>query len=194
MSSFSIGQMNQLSGALERAHFTPEDVRRLGQNQELLVQINMVVHGLGRVEIEPHIIQLYDARPYWPGDVREHISFSGRPFFHYTPSSLVAERLPEQKGGREVDDDKVWSAWGYSCANAHVMNFLIRARPNVPYPPAWEEAPVGFRVFFRGTIFDDLESGKFIPGMEKTEAEWERIRKPLLDPWRPNDWIAVMTG
>ena len=189
MSSFSIGQMNQLGDALERANFKAKDIANLGQNAKLLSQIYDVLCGYGKVIVEAEAIKLYD---YFmsPDGSKAEGNICRRPFLRYSPYIIEARSMRNQVRGFKVEDKQVRKVFGNNLANGPILDFLLSKEENI-YPHGWSDMPVGTRIFFIGTIFRDGDS-LFVHGMQKSENGWILVKKSDIDLWDKEARFAVI--
>lgn len=150
---YSIGAMNQLSDALERAGFTNDDVTRLKQYKEL-GKLRYVLSGKASIAYPEHLIDT-DAAPYTPEGwaVVRHF---GHGLWEWNVNAikfLSEELIANHRHG--VDIQNVIEALVDRVAlNANVLDYLL-AHPEL-IPEDWN----GKSVFFWGTIYRRLYDGR----------------------------------
>lgn len=175
MSSFSIGQMNQLANALIAAGYTPEHVTRLGQHRQLR-DIRNMLDGCGELCVNTHLIDC-DTPPFVP--------YSGSKWIHH------------RKGGQFFWDNKkvklYW--WGqqedgvfygrhdlsslsrenskFPVLNANMLDYLL----DHPYliPEEWKYGKKGDRLIisFWGTHYVDHDRREYIRTLCFSGGHWE---------------------
>ena len=144
---YSIGAMNQLGDALEKAGFTPEEVTKLKQFSDL-GKIKDVLSGIATIAYPDHLIDT-DATPFIPDgwSVEKH---SGHGLWKWNPNSIQLFLSKEQERNYEVGHDLqqiIESQQGKIILNANVLDYLL-AHPEL-IPESWK----GKAVFFWGTIY-----------------------------------------
>ena len=149
MSTYSIGQMNQLGDALELAGFTPDEVTKL-RNSRILPEVRSVLLGQAEIVIPEHVIDC-DADPYIPNgwSLEEHRR--GGAFTWDKGAQENALYLSKkQKGGKWMEGTKLCKELANeSVLNANVLDYLLLHTHLIP--EEWKRK----YVFFWGTIYRD---------------------------------------
>lgn len=145
MSTYSIGQMNQLGDALELAGFTPDEVTKL-RNSRLLPKVRKVILGHAEIVIPEHVIDC-DAEPFIPEgwSVKEHRKGSA---FKWGPAAVALYLSEGQKNGKVIEGNKLREELANKpILNANVLDYLLANSHLIP--EEWK----GKAVFFWGTIY-----------------------------------------
>ncbi len=162
---YSVGQMNQLGDALEKAGFTPKDVTEL-RSFAGLGEFKAVLKGQARIVKIKHLIDL-DADPFVPDNswhVEEHIK-GGK--FKFDPKKVVLCLYEEQQNGGVINGNKLRKKLkGKSVFNANLLDFLW-AHPNL-IPEEWK----GKVVYFWGTIYRPSDDRLYVRGLIWYNDEW----------------------
>ena len=164
MSSFSEGQTHQLMEALEKDGWTPEDVTRLGQFQNLS-GIRAVIRGHAEVKEVEHLINL-DAPPFCPEgfEVVEHNKGgvlrwnSSKVGFYLSPRQQEGKWLKGTELREELKDQPT--------LNANLLDYLL-VHPNL-IPEEWK----GKYIFFWGTTYRGPYGFLFVRYLEWNGGQW----------------------
>jgi hypothetical protein len=164
MSIFSIGAMNQLGDALEKAGWTADDVTKLKQFSNLSA-IKDVVNGPAVVIYPEHLIDC-DASPFIPEGwtVEEHKK-GGLYKFDSGKISLYLSKK-QKKGGYSEGNDLRKELVNMPVPNANVLDYLL-AHPEL-IPELWK----GKAVFFWGTIYRISLGGLSVRCLYWLGSEW----------------------
>jgi len=178
MSSYSEGQVHQLVEALERAEWTPNDLRLLGQfGEEGLAKIRAVIRGWAEVVIKKHLIDL-DADPFCPDGwkVAEHRK-GGQ--FEWSPTKVKLYLSPNQQNGQTINGDKLRQELTKEAVmNANVLDYLLANQCLIP--EEWK----GQATFFWGTIYRGADGSLCVRCLSWSGGQWR---------WRYN-WLAYHWG
>lgn len=152
VSEYSIDLAHELCVAAARAGFTPEELCRLSQNENLMCDVRQVLLGRGSIHVQGHVIDC-NRKPYLPKGwtLKEH-QRGGQ--FHWDPSKISLWPSKDQKNsvGRALKEIKE-ELKNEPVLNACVLDYLLTF-PNL-IPHCWK----GQRVFFFGTIYSNRENG-----------------------------------
>lgn len=154
MSTYSIGQMNQLGDALETAGFTPGEVTKLQQFRGLAT-LRAVLNGTAQIVVTKHVIDC-DADPFVPENwkVEEHQK-GGK--FEWDPSQIELYLDKGQLGGNSIVGNKLRQKMSSKkIMNACVLDFLL-AHPEL-IPEEWKSRAV----FFWGTIYRESDGNLYV--------------------------------
>ncbi|MEK7461495.1 MAG: hypothetical protein AAB586_00260 [Patescibacteria group bacterium] len=163
MSTFSIGQMNQLGDALEAADYTAADITRLGQSGNNLINIRGVFRGTHEIHLVDHIIDL-SVPCKLPFNNAERVSPAKTGIVKlekcdddlYIDGVKLALFLSEsQKSGKNIgghDLRKELEARGDNVGGS-IFDYLV-VHPGL-WPESWKKDAQGItiHVFFWGDIF-----------------------------------------
>jgi hypothetical protein len=149
---YSIGDMNYLADALEKAGFTPEDITKLRQFK-VLGKIRDVLSEKAVIIYSENVIDC-DESPFTPENwkVEEHkkggqLKFDPAKFFLYLSK--------KQEEGRIVGDD-LRKELANRSLNANVLDYLLAHSWLIP--EEWK----GKYIFFWGTIYRDSDSRLYV--------------------------------
>ncbi len=151
MSSFSIGQMNQLADALERAGFDAGDVTKLGQSGHLR-EIRSLLFGNAEVKPIRHIIDC-DLAPQVPyGWKVESHKPGGK--LEWNAGNIQLYLSPHQQGENYLEGNKLRKELeNKPVLNANVLDYLLD-HPSL-IPAEWK----GKRIYFWGTVYRGSRGG-----------------------------------
>ena len=187
MSSYSIGQMNQLANALEAKGFTSDHVRRLGQSRNLPLILDVLDY---RAEIKKvsYSVDL-DAYPYVPKGLTLGEWHGGGQFkYDYTKVKLYLSEI--QKCGNETEDGfHLYKDLRHVTAlNSNLLDFYLKNKHLIP--EEWK----GVEVFFWGTRYwYSLEAGSQCVRCLYWDGEyWNWRSEPLKNGWRKRWPMAVL--
>lgn len=143
MSTFSIGAMNQMADALEKAGFSAEDVTKLKQFNNLK-GIRDIINGKAAITYLEHLIDL-GAEPFRPKgwSVEKHQG-AGNWLLDLSAPLYISETQKEEsiRGNELMKELK-----GQKVLNANVLDYLL-AHPDL-IPEEWKDTSV----CFWGTIY-----------------------------------------
>lgn len=152
MSTYSVGQMNQLGDALELAGFTPDEVTKL-RNSRLLPEVRKVLLGHAEITVPEHVIDC-DAQPFIPDgwEIREEDQLPNRvrgAFKWDKDAQKDALYLSKgQRNGKWIEGNELRKELADKpVLNANVLDYLL-ANPHI-IPEEWK----GKAIFFWGTIY-----------------------------------------
>jgi len=190
MSSYSIGQMNQLGNAFEAKGFTPEEITMLGQSPEILGDVRHLISGTGRVEIVRHVIDC-DAMPHcpkgWrieeadqlPGRVRGSLEWDHAAVdLHLDPSQMDGGRIQGHKLKERLANEPVLPAT--------VLDYLL-ANPTL-IPEDWkkdDDAGNTRYIFFWGSIYRNSDGGLLVRYLCWLDGRWHWVWG-----WLGYDWLG----
>lgn len=141
---YSIGAVNQLADALEKAGFSPEDVTKLKQFKDLN-KIKDVVSGIASIAYPEHLINC-DTNPFIPDgwSLEEHQKGG---LIKFDPKNISLYLSKRQKKGRINGHDLRQELMDQPVMNANVLDYLL-AHPEL-IPTTWKDK----YIFFWGTIY-----------------------------------------
>lgn len=195
MSTYSIGQMNQLANALKEKGFTPEEVTRLGQSPKVLGEIRQLINGFGRVEIVCPEIDC-DASPFCPEDwwIDEADQLPGRVSgsFKWDPQRVGLYLDPAQRNGGKVGGPELAKALANEpVLPANVLDYLLKYP--VLIPDVWKMDGVGRirHIYFWGTFYRNRHDHPRVRGMNYMGCgKWRWFWSTMHDNWHDDDWAA----
>ncbi|MFA5163599.1 MAG: hypothetical protein WC441_03665 [Patescibacteria group bacterium] len=163
---YSVGAMNQLGDALEKAGFTPDEVTKLKQFAEL-GKIRDLLAGLATISYPEHLIDC-DAAPFVPDglSVEEHKK-SG--LLKFVPTRAALYLSKRQKTGYICGHDLRKELAAKPVMNANVLDYLF-AHPEL-IPESWK----GKAIFFWGTIYRDPNGALYVRCLGWRGSEWSRF-------------------
>lgn len=183
MSSYSEGQTHQLMDALEAAGYTPADVTRLGQFDDL-PGIRGVLHGRSKIVVVKHTIDL-DAAPFVPDGwtIEEHVK-GGQ--FEWDPAKVIPYLSPDQEAGQVVSGDNLREHLKTKPVfNANLLDYLLANPQIIP------ETIKSKLLFFWGTIYRDSGGRLYVRCLSWGGGRW-RWRYGRLDyGWNSDHPAAV---
>jgi hypothetical protein len=145
MSTFSIGQMNQLADKLQAAGFGPADVTKLGQYDDLAA-FKDVLYGMSEIVKVKHVIDL-DTEPHIPDGWKKEEHVPGGQF-EWDPEKVRLHLDPGQLDGEWVEGNELRKKLSrLSVLNANLLDYLLAHQELIP--ESWK----GKAVFFWGTIY-----------------------------------------
>ena len=147
MSSYTEGQIHQLANALEMANFSPDDVTKLGQFENLS-EVRGLFLGTHEIKRLKHLIDC-DASPFCPDEWKVEKHCNGGQL-EWDVSKIQLCLSEKQKDGGWVGGNKL-REWleGKAVLNANVLDYLLRNTQLIP--EEWKNK----YVFFWGTIYRD---------------------------------------
>ncbi len=166
MSSYTEGQVHQLANALERAGFTADDLRVLGQSNKL-PDVLKAIRGHGAVDdlgTNPSVS--------WGRVVVEH-SRGGK--FEWDPSRASLYLSRDQQDDKNVRVGQLREELaGKQVANANVLDYLLAHPELIPYQ--W----IHRRILFSGTLYRYVGGSSYVrclyfSGIDKRWTETERF-------------------
>ncbi len=163
---YSIGSMNQLGDAFERAGFSDNDITKLKQFKELST-IRDVLSGKASIVYPEHFIDT-DAAPFErPGfKVEKHI---GRGLWQYKLASIELFRSEKQKRNYQEGNklkEVIEALKSRKALNANVLDYLL-AHPEL-IPESWK----GKAVFFWGTIYRYSNGNLCVRYLYWSDSRW----------------------
>ncbi len=163
MSTYSIGAMNQLGDALEKAGFSAEDVTKLRRFHDLK-DFKDVLNGKAEISYPEHLIDC-DADPFIPDglSVEEHKKGG---LFKFDPNEISLYLSKGQKKGVVSGYDLRKELADKPVANANVLDYLL-AHPEL-IPEEWK----GKFIFFWGTIYRYLGMGLCVRCLQWRNSIW----------------------
>ena len=192
MSKFSIGQMNKLGDALEKAGFSSEGITRLTLSRYVRQGILEVLSGRARfVSNERHTIDC-SVDPRTPADMKVWKHEPGG-YLPWDPASVALIFSDEQKGWDLYEQLK-----GRRFLNACVLDFLLDHR--ILIPEDWKDK----RIYFMGTLYEepnrDVLSGKedgsdiVVRTLMWEVDDWKESTHTLHSYTFRRDVVAVLSG
>lgn len=159
---YSIGAVNQLADALEKAGYSPDDVTKLKQFSNLS-GIKDLIYGKAEIKYPEHLIDL-NADPFIPEGwkVEEH---KRRNPWKWNPA-LLLYLSKKQKKGYILGHDLRKELANKEVLSANVLDYLL-AHPEL-IPEAWK----GKAVFFWGTIYRRASGGLCVRCLGWDGSEW----------------------
>ncbi|MDO8655418.1 MAG: hypothetical protein Q7R48_03330 [bacterium] len=190
MSTFSVGQMNQLGDALQGAGFTPDDVTRL-RASGLLPDFKRVLLGHAEVRMRQHVIDL-DGDPFVPSGLRVHEHTKGGQF-EWDLAKVVLYFSKEQQGVSVIQGNELREELnGESPYNANLLDYLLAHQELIP--EGWKDNDNA--VFFWGTIYCDSSSDGdlCVRCLDRVDGRWTWAHHWFDSDWADNHPAAVRAG
>lgn len=163
-SLYSIGAMDQLSDAFEKAGFSKDDVTKLKQFSDLK-GIRAVLYGWAEIKYPDHFIDL-GADPFIPEgfSVEEH---QGCGLWKWDPQSLV--RLAKEQSSRGFKGTN-WKEESSKDGNlnANVLDYLLK------HPEIIPEELGNLSVTFWKTIYRDRGGNTCVCSLGRDSSGWGR--------------------
>ena len=198
-SKYSIGEMNQLADALERAGFASSDVTRLKQFKDLS-KIKQLLNGYAEIIPISHIVDC-DMVPERHSDfllryqVAEHrkmgkVKLENRDGKLYVNGLEVIRFLSkEQKDQGIIEGNKIRQELASKVTlNVCILDYLLEHRELIP--EEWEK---GFtNLYFWGTIFHRRGS-LFVPFLTWGGFNWNWSYHRLNGNWHSSDSAACLS-
>ncbi len=163
-SIYSIGQMNQLADRLEERGFTPDEVTKLGQFENLS-EVRGLFRGTHELKQVKHVIDC-DADPFCPDGFKVEKHRKGGQL-EWGVSKIQFYLLKGQRDGSWVyDNELLKELTDKPLLNANVLDYLLK-NPHL-IPKEWESK----YVFFRGTIYRDSGDDLVVRCLHWHGDEW----------------------
>lgn len=189
---YSVGQMNQLADALEKAGFTADEVTKLRKSN--LGAFKAVLNGSNEIKSIENIIDC-DADPSIPYNgwrVEEHnkmgmFKLEQRGVDLYLGDKKIDLYLSgQQKKGRWIKGHELRKDLAdKAMLNANVLDYLL-AHPNL-IPKEWK----GKAIFFWGTIYRGSAGSLCVRFLCFDGGGWVSDRSWLDNDWSGSDPAAV---
>lgn len=176
MSTLSIGAMNQLGDALEKAGFSAEDITKLKQFNNL-GGIKDIINGKTIITYSEHLIDL-GAKPFCPNNwlIEEHRGTGNWLLDLSVPLYLSKKQINGVIGGhalkKELKNQKV--------LNANVLDYLLAHSDLIP--EAWKNK----NIFFWGTIYCDSSDIFYVRFLN-----WSGSRPDWSYYWLGHDFDSI---
>lgn len=172
---YSVGQVNQLSDALEAAGFTPDDVTKLRSFADL-VAFKDVLKGLAKIVVVKHIIDC-DADPFVPEGWKVESHKKGGSF-EWDQTKVKLHLSPNQQNGKIIEGNKLRKELeSEPVLNANVLDYLL-AHPEL-IPEEWK----GKAIFFWGTIYRGSGGNLYVRYLRWDGSQWSWHSDWLDDAW-----------
>ena len=185
-SIYSIGAMNQLSDALEKAGYTPDDITKLKQFADLS-QFKAVLYGQAQIMLTKHLIDT-DADPFLPDGwkVEKHQK-AGQ--LEWNPARVKLYLSKHQKGGKYIGGhDLRKELENQPVMNANVLDYLL-AHPDL-IPESWK----GKVVFFWGTIYRGADDDLYVRFLGWLGSRWDWNYRWLDVGWDDSNPAALLAS
>lgn len=142
---YSIGAVNQLADSLEKAGYSPEDLTKLKQFNNLK-GFKDVLNGKAVISYQKNLVDMR-AQPFVPGGwtVEQHIA--GSENFELDMSKLSLYLSDKQKGGYIEGVELRKELKGKLVMNANLLDYFLEHQDLIPKD--WK----GKNIFFWGTIY-----------------------------------------
>jgi len=163
MSTYSIGAMNQLGDALEKAGWLPEDVTKLKQFSNLQ-GLKDVLDNKAVISYPDHLIDCSAAPFIPPGwSIEEHQPGG---LWKWDPAKISLYLSKKQRKGNISGHNLRRELLGKRVMNANVLDYLL-AHPEL-IPEEWK----GKYIFFWGTIYRRSDGCLFVRYLRWNGSEW----------------------
>jgi len=163
MSILTIGAMNQLGDALEKAGFSAEEVTKLKQFNNLK-GIRDILNGHAEITYPEHLIDC-DATPFVPEGLTL-VSHSKGGMWKWNPNISFYTSKKQKQGGYSVGNDLRKELEDQAVLNANVLDYLL-AHPEL-IPESWK----GKAIFFWGTIYRDSYGSLCVRYLHWRGSQW----------------------
>lgn len=181
-SEFSIGEMNQLADAFEKACFTSGDVTKLKQYKDL-DKIRQVLNGYAKIIPICHVVDcdvvpeiFFDWQQKEENRKMRKIKLENRDGKLYANGQEVIRFLSKkQKDGKKIEGHKLRQELECKLTlNACILDYLLKHQELIP--KEWKKGVT----FFWGTIFRGSDGGLFVACLLWINRRW--------------DWLYVWLG
>lgn len=141
---YSIGQMNQLGDALEKAGFSANEITKL-QHSPQLAAIRELLYGRATLSLPEHLIDC-DSDPCVPQNwsLKSHLKMG---VWKWQPEKVVLFKFKEQAGSKRIGEYLYQKLEESPVLNANVLDYLLQHHHLIPSD--WKNV----FVFFWGTIY-----------------------------------------
>lgn len=188
-SLYSVGQMNQLGDALEKAGFSVDDITKLRQYPYLGV-IKSVLYGHSEIKMIEHIVDL-DAQPFIPKGLELHSHKKGGQF-KYNPSKIKLYLHEFQKNGGRIEGNKLQKELeNIPCYNANLLDFWLAHKELIP--EQFKEKTDGYitYIFFFDTVYRDSRGLLYVRCLFWHGGGWNSSYNWLGYGWYRDGAVAV---
>jgi hypothetical protein len=184
---YSLGSMNQLGDALQKAGFTTQDMSRLKQFKELGA-IRDLLSGKASISYSDHIIDT-DAAPFIPKDwkLEKHV---GSGPWKFDPDSidlfLSKEQRYHNQGGNKLLEE-IYALKGKKPLNANILDYLMSHKKLIT--KNWK----GKIIFFWGTIYRSGSGHLCVRSLYWGGSQWYRLFLCLSYDFYPDSPACIIS-
>jgi len=178
---YPIATIAQLFEALEKANFTPEDIIKLKDFNDL-AGVRGLLYGWSKISCLECSINL-DVSPFIPEGLKLE-SHCGGPAWEFSPAKVVLCLTDSQKEKSTTGHDLLKEIVDYHPLNANVLDYLL-LRPEL-IPEDWKNKTI----YFWGTIYSEPEDGPCVRFLYWKAGRWHSFHSCLKDDFDYNDFAA----
>ena len=150
-SKFSVGEMNQLADALEKAKFTSVEVTELRKPNKLS-EIRGYLRGIHEIKVVKPVIDC-DADPLCPNNWKiENHQKGGQ--FEFDPEKITLYLSDKQKSGTISGNELRKELEKITVLNVNVLDYLFANQHFIP--ESWKKSK---SIFFWGTVYRYSDCG-----------------------------------